>query len=245
VVLVTIQAPAQTVLFDFEDAQVGSGLPLSLTVANITASLSSSGLGGFYIQQPQNTILVTPVGFSGNCLVPASISSADLHASFSQEVTNFSILYAPQELACDSSARMKVTAYMDGTLVGTSTTNAVAGTWPSETLAFSSAQGFNKVVVHYDAPPPTGGDYGTIFVADNMRVALAPIPPTLQISWSTDQIQIAWPTSAAGFALQANTNLLSTDTWVSITNVPGVTGGLYTVTMPVDAAQRFFRLKQQ
>lgn len=26
------------------------------------------------------------------------------------------------------------------------------------------------MVVHYDKPPPTGGDYGVIFVADNMNV---------------------------------------------------------------------------
>ena len=47
---------------------------------------------------------------------------------------------------------MRVTAYLNGALVGTATTNAQAGTWPSETLRFSSAQTFNQVVVHYDAP---------------------------------------------------------------------------------------------
>ena len=40
-------------------------------------------------------------------------------------------------------------------------------------LSFSSAQVFNSVVVHYDAPPPTGGDYGPIFMADNMIVTAA------------------------------------------------------------------------
>ncbi len=41
--------------------------------------------------------------------------------------------------------------------------------------SFSSA-GFNSVVVHYDSPPPTGGDYGPIFVADNMLVTANSVP---------------------------------------------------------------------
>jgi hypothetical protein len=79
-------------------------------------------------------------------------------------------LYAPQELACDSSATMRVTAYLDGMLVGSAITNAQPGTWPSETLRFASLQGFNSVVVHYDKPPVTGGDWGPIFMADNMKI---------------------------------------------------------------------------
>jgi hypothetical protein len=37
----------------------------------------------------------------------------------------------------------------------------------------SSPQGFDTVVVHYDAPPPTGGDWGPIFMADYMVVTIA------------------------------------------------------------------------
>jgi len=55
---------------------------------------------------------------------------------------------------------MRVTAYIDGILIGTATTNAQAGTWPSEILRFTSTQSFNSVVVHYDKPPVTGGDWG-------------------------------------------------------------------------------------
>lgn len=238
------QSPAQSVLFDFENASAGSSLPLNLTVGGITASFSSSGLGGFYIQQPQNTILYTPVGFSGNALIPSSIYGADLHIGFSQVLTNFSILYAPQELACDSSARMRVTVYMNGTFVGTATTNAVAGTWPSETLSYSSMQGFNSAVVHYDAPPPTGGDYGVIFLADNMTVTPAPQPPALKLSLLTGQIQIVWPTNATGFSLQANTNLMNVGTWVAVTNAPVLADTNNMVTLPVETADHFFRLSQ-
>jgi hypothetical protein len=65
---------------------------------------------------------------------------------------------------------------MDGGLVGTRTTNAVAGTWPSETLRFATGQFINSVVVNYDKPPVTGRDWGPIFMADNMAVTPAPLP---------------------------------------------------------------------
>lgn len=42
--------------------------------------------------------------------------------------------------------------------------------WPVDTLRCQFPQGFDSVVVHYDSPPPTCQDYGTIYLADNMRV---------------------------------------------------------------------------
>lgn len=167
-----------TILFDFDSGPQYSPLPLDLTVGGITAHFSATGQG-FSIQNTAQVIGVLPAGFSGLGIAPSSVYAADLLVSFSQPLSDFSILYAPQELACDSSATMRVTAYMDGTLVGTSTTVAdPPGTWPAGTLAFSSLQGFNNVVVHYDSPPPTGGDWGPIFVADNMSVTPTPEPST-------------------------------------------------------------------
>ncbi len=170
--LLLTRAEAQSVLFDFENATLHSGLPMSLTVGGITAQISATGQG--FSIQPANSMGFTPAGFSGNCVYPNSIYAADLLVSFSVPLTNFSILYAPEEYACDSSATMRVTAYMDSTQIGTTTTNAQPGTWPSETLQFGSVQPFNRVVVHYDAPPATGGDWGPIFMADDMAVMAAP-----------------------------------------------------------------------
>lgn len=163
---------AAPVLFDFDSAPLHSPLPLDLTVDGITAHFSATGQG-FSIQRA-DTLGFTPVGFSGNSIYPSSVFPADLLVGFSQTLTDFSILYAPEEYATDSSARMRVTAYMNGSLVGTNTATAdPPGTWPTATLSFSSALAFNSVVVHYDAPPPTGGDYGPIFMADNMSVTAA------------------------------------------------------------------------
>lgn len=160
---------AQVVLFDFDNAPLHSPLPINLTIDGITAHLSATGQG--YSIQYANVLGFTPQGFAGLSIYPNSIYPADLLVSFDRPLTEFSIMYTCQELECDDAARMKVTAYMNGSFIGFNTRTATfPGTWPSDTLSCSFPQGFNSVVVHYDAPPPTCQDYGTIFMADNMRV---------------------------------------------------------------------------
>jgi len=160
--------PAQSVLFDFNNAPLHSPLPITLTVGGITAHFSGTGQG-YSIQD--TSAPVVPVGFTGRFIYPSSIFPADLLVSFDQTLTDFSILYSPQELACDDSATMRVTAYRNGSFVGTDTRIAAnPGTWPVDTLSCSFSQGFDSVVVHYDARPPTCQDWGPIFLADDMRV---------------------------------------------------------------------------
>jgi len=172
-----MHAMAQTVPFNFDNSPVYSPFPISVTSGGYTAHLSATG-AGYSIQNSGTTGNYTPVGFTGNYIYPSSVFASDLLIGFDQPLTSFAILYAPQELACDSSARMRVTAYSNNVLVGTNTCVAdPPGTWPSATLTFGSATAFDRVVVHYDAPPPTGGDYGPIFMADNMVVTFAtPVP---------------------------------------------------------------------
>jgi hypothetical protein len=240
--LLIIRAGAQSVLFDFDILAAHSGLPASYTVGGITAGFSATGQGGFSIQAA-DTQGFTPVGFAGNCIYPNGVFAADLLISFSTALTDFSILYAPHELACDSSATMRVTAYMNGNFVGTSTTNAQAGTWPSETLRFSSPQGFNIVVVHYDAPPVTGGDYGPIFMADNMTVTPAPPPPMLWVSPTpSNYVHLNWATNYTGCTLQKNSDLRTTN-WVNATDPITVVGTNYQADIPTTNSPRFFRLR--
>lgn len=181
-VLVGLVGPtaAHAVLFDFDNAPLHASLPLDLTVDGITAHFSATGQG-FSIQQA-DAMGFTPAGFAGYCIYPNSVYLSDLLVGFSQTLTDFSIMYSPQELGCDDSATMRVTAYMNDTYVGTNTTTAYPpGTWPTGTLTFSSPQGFNRVVVHYDSPPPTCQDYGVIYMADNMIVtgATASVNPAI------------------------------------------------------------------
>ncbi len=160
---------AQEVLFDFDNAPLHSPLPIYLTAGGITAHLSATGQG--YSIQYANALGFTPPGFSGLMLYPNSINLSDLRIHYDHTLTEFSIMYACQELGCDDAATMRVTAYMNGTYVGTNTRTATfPGTWPVDTLRCSFPQGFDSVVVHYDNPPPTCQDFGTIYIADNMHV---------------------------------------------------------------------------
>ena len=167
-----ISAPAQTVLFDFDTVPQHAPLPIDVTQGGITAHLSATGQG--YSIQNAGVLGFTPAGFSGNAVYPSSVFAADLLIRFDATLTDLSILCAPEEYACDSSATLRATAYLGTTVVGTATTTAPhPGTWPTATLAISVPQGFDNVVIHYDAPPPTGGDWGPIFMADNMLVTIA------------------------------------------------------------------------
>ena len=171
-------AAAQDVLFDFDNAPYQSSLPITQTVNGITAVFKATGQG-FSIQSA-NVMGFTPAGLSGLILYPNSINLSDLLIKFNVSIVDFSIMYAAQELACDDAETMRATAYKNGTLVGTNTRIAASpGTWPVDVLTFTSAQGFDSVVVHYDKKPPTCTDYGTIFMADNMRVTPASTLPVV------------------------------------------------------------------
>lgn len=160
------------IVFNFDNAPFRSSLPISVTVNGLTAQLSATGQG--YSIQAADTLGFTPAGFAGYVIYPNSIYAADLSISFSQVIDTFSILCAPEEYACDSSATLRATGYRNAVFVATNTTTApVPGTWPTATLTLAAPQGFDMVVVHYDAPPPTGGDWGPIFMADYMIVTLA------------------------------------------------------------------------
>jgi hypothetical protein len=176
VVALYSQAFSQNVLFDFDNAPIYSSLPIDQTVDGITAHLSATGQG--YSIQFANVLGFTPPGFAGRIIYPNSIFLADLIVQFNQTIVDFSIMYSSQELGCDDAATMRVTAYMNGSYVGTRTKTASnPGTWPVDTLRCGFPQGFNKVVVHYDSRPPTCQDYGVIYLADNMRVTPFNVPP--------------------------------------------------------------------
>lgn len=162
---------AQQIMFDFDNAPLHVSLPLAINSGGVTATLSATGQG-FSIQEA-NTMGFTPQGFGGNCIYPNSVFAADLLIAFDQTLSDLSILYACQELGCDDAATMRITAYYQGIYVGTNTRTATyPGTYPMDTLSCSFPQGFDSVVIHYDSPPPTCQDYGTIFLADNMLITL-------------------------------------------------------------------------
>ena len=179
-------AQAQNVTFNFDNATQYSPLPVDLTVSGITGHFSSGSSFYNYSIQRADVLGFTPKGFSGLCIYPSTVFASDLLMSFDAQLTFLSVLYAPEEYATDSSCTMRLTAYLGATYVGTVTYSIpVPGTWPSGTIKFSSSQPFDNVVVHYEAPPPTGGDYGPIFMADNVIVTPASLAPTTVVSEKT------------------------------------------------------------
>jgi|GEM_PF-1950332 len=180
---ISATAKAQSILFDFDNLPANSGLPIDDTVGGVTAHLTGTG-SGFSIQQA-GVLGFTPAGFAGNCIYPDSVYGADLGITFSKDLSDISIMYSPEEYGCDSSATMRITAYEDGVLVGTRTTTAPnPGTWPTGVLSFSSIKPFDSVVIHYDKGPVTGGDWGPVFMADNMRVTVNAYPQAYPDTYS-------------------------------------------------------------
>jgi hypothetical protein len=169
VIALVSPAYAQQVLFDFNNAPLYSSLPLYQTAGGITAHLSPTGQG--YSIQNANALGFTPQGFDGRIIYPNSIYLANLLIHFDHTITDFSIMCCTQELACDDAATVRVTAYMNGSYVGYTDRMAICPcTWPVDTLMCIFPQGFDSVVVHYQAPPPTCQDYGVVMLFDNMRV---------------------------------------------------------------------------
>ena len=239
-------ANAQSVLFDFDILTGGSGLPGAYTVGGITASFSATGQG--FSIQPANTTVPAPVGFGGNCIYPSGVFASDLHIGFSTPLTDFSILYSPHELGCDDSATMRVTAYLSGALAGTATATAAnPGTWPSETLVFSSVQPFDSVVVHYDARPPTCQDWGPIFLADNMQVTPLPPPITLmngaKLPGDAVQFDFAYTPGAACSVYVATAASIPYASWSFLVAPTEVSAGQFQFTDPQagTAARIFYR----
>ena len=157
---------------------------------------------------------------------------------------------SPQELGCDDSARMKVTAYLNGAFVGTNLTTArYPGTWPSETLSFGSARGFNSVVIHYDARPTTCQDWGPIFMADNMAVTVAPseIVLTDVVKLASGAFQFGFTnTPGRSFTIFSTTNLSGPFTnWTPLGGVTEVVPGefQFTDSQATNSWKRFYRVR--
>jgi photosystem II stability/assembly factor-like uncharacterized protein len=65
--------------------------------------------------------------------------------------------------------------------------------------------------------------------------------PQLNIISSGKDVMISWPTAAAGFTLQQNSNV-TTFSWTNVPALPELTNGLNQIVDPVSANSRFYRL---
>jgi len=68
------------------------------------------------------------------------------------------------------------------------------------------------------------------------------LPPTLQIQLSGTNVVVTWPLAAAGFVLETTDKLTTTNSWTTVTNVPGIVNFQYMVTNQISGTSRFYRL---
>jgi hypothetical protein len=68
--------------------------------------------------------------------------------------------------------------------------------------------------------------------------------PSLQVQVLSNKVIASWPVSAAAFILQTSTNLMATNSWTAVTNVPAIVNLQNEVTNANSGPARFYRLKQ-
>jgi len=56
---------------------------------------------------------------------------------------------------------------------------------------------------------------------------------------------LSWPAYYGDFTLQSTSNLLAPGSWMSVTDLPVVVGGLFVVTNTPSGANQFYRLISQ
>jgi hypothetical protein len=93
-----------------------------------------------------------------------------------------------------------------------------------------------------DAGAMGGGTYSLTGGFWALYAVQTPGAPTLRIFLTaTNTAVIAWPTPSAGYTLQSNTNLATTN-WPSVLNAVNVVGSENQVIISPPAGNRFFRL---
>ena len=112
------------------------------------------------------------------------------------------------------------------------------------------------------------GDYGATSVdpADPNRfwtIQMFPSDPANDDVWSTQitelitvpqfflslqpvgtNMTVSWPSSAAGYQLQASPSLQSSAVWTNVTQTPSTNGSLVYLALPMSGVQEYFRLKK-
>jgi hypothetical protein len=84
---------------------------------------------------------------------------------------------------------------------------------------------------------------GSINAGWSLTITSTELQPVLSIVPMGQFVQVSWPATAVGFGLEGAENLAA-PAWSAVTNAVTVTDGQNRVTIPVDRAERFFRLRR-
>jgi hypothetical protein len=69
------------------------------------------------------------------------------------------------------------------------------------------------------------------------------LPPSLTIVRAGDSINLYWQTSASGYVLESAIELISGQ-WAQVNATPTIENGMFKVNLPIEATNRFFRLRR-
>ncbi len=102
--------------------------------------------------------------------------------------------------------------------------------------------GWNTLAVEVHQSTNTSSDAGFDF--ELTGTVQFPVLPKLSITRSNATAIFKWPADASYFSLRCATNLLAPVTWLSVTNVPVLTNGQWTVSLLAPlTGQRYYRLQ--
>jgi hypothetical protein len=133
---------------------------------------------------------------------------------------------------------------------GASTTfTFVSSSSPSDITAPPSGESV-AYVGGIDFSQGVAGDSTLAFSPTLVPPAVSNAPPVIAVTLNpaglgmqaSNSIVLAWPTNNAALILQSTTNLLAPTGWTTVSPVPVVINGQYTVTNIISGAQQFFRL---
>jgi hypothetical protein len=94
----------------------------------------------------------------------------------------------------------------------------------------------------YDATASLNGSTTWLMQLAAFKPALPVSPPMRVFLTATNTVVLAWPSAAASFTLQQNSNLTTTN-WMDVTNTVAPVGGENQVFVAPSGSQQFYRLK--
>jgi hypothetical protein len=212
------------------------GTVVTIGGANFTnaTDVSFNGASAAFTVVNNTTITATiPAGASSGLI---SVTTPGGTAS---TVPTFYILpivsgFTPGSGVAGTSVIVNGSSFLDATAVLFNGVNASFTPGGNSQLTAIVPAGATTGPISVVAPGGTGVG-ATAFVIDALKLGIRLL--------TNNAVAVSWTTNAAGFSLQANTNLNFTNGWLTVTNVPVVVNGKNTVTNSLTNTAVFYRLK--
>lgn len=181
ILAMTSAGSASTILFDFDNCTPNDILyhstPLDQTCSGVLGHISSTTdgqyNGGFSVQNASTTGWVLSL-FSGNYLMPDSLTPGRLDVSFSQSMTSIAFPFATADFHQNEiPTTIQLDMYLNTSLVGSVQAHGEYGsdTMPMGTILFSGAT-FDRIEIWIPWQPLGTSD----FLVDSLAVTPADVP---------------------------------------------------------------------